>query len=134
MACSDKRRKQRPVIRTSGPSNELHNCVVCDQHGFAASTESVVYGLYVNLSSICLSSCVSIYLSICLSIHPSIYLHIQVCGGNNRTYSTQLPQLELKYPKYQKRTWSNRPSENRTHGHAGIGMNSMMLLSRAEIS
>ena len=78
LARSDKRRKQQPVTRTSGPGNKLRNYVVCDQRDFTASTESVVHGLYVNLSSTCLSICVSIYLSICLSIHSSIFLHIYI--------------------------------------------------------
>ena len=76
LARSDARRKQRRVVRTSGPDDELRHCVVREQHDFAASTQSIVHGLHAKLSSICLSICVSIYLSICLSIHPSISLHI----------------------------------------------------------
>ena len=72
LARSDARRKQRRVVRTSGPDDELRHCVVREQHGFAASTQSIVHGLHAKLSSICLSICVSTYLSICLSIHPSI--------------------------------------------------------------
>ena len=76
LARSDARRKQRRVVRTSGPDDELRHCVVREQHGFAASTQSIVHGLHAKLPSICLSICVSIYLFICLFIHPSVFLHI----------------------------------------------------------
>ena len=50
------------------PGDELSNCVVCEQHDFAASTQSVVYGLTINLS-IYMSICVCINLCICLSVY-----------------------------------------------------------------
>ena len=76
LARSDARRKQPQVVRTSGLDNELRHCVVREQHDFDASTQSIVHRLHAKLSSVCLSTCVSIYLFICLSIHPSIFLHI----------------------------------------------------------
>ena len=105
LARSDARRKQQRVVRTSGPGDELRRYVVCEQHDFPASTQSVVHGLYVSLSSICLSICIcvhiihlSVYLSICLiysfiyfspcltihlSIHPSAYLFVCLSISQN---------------------------------------------------
>ena len=76
LARSIARRKQRRVVRTSDPDDELCHCVVREQHGFTASTQSIVHGLHAKLPSVCLSNCVSICRSICLSIHPFIFLRI----------------------------------------------------------
>ena len=63
------RRKTKTVASRldEWPGDELSNGVAREQHDFAASTQSVVHGLSINLS---------IYLSICVSIYLSIYLFI----------------------------------------------------------
>ena len=38
--------------------------------------------------------------------------HTTVRQWNNHTYPTLSTQRQLKYPKYPKRTWGNRPSES----------------------
>ena len=68
LACSDARRTKTAAGRPDEwPGDKLCNCVVCEQHDFAASTQSIAHGLSINLS---------IYLSICVSIYLSIYLFI----------------------------------------------------------
>ena len=73
LARSDRRRKQRPVVRTNGRGDEQRNCVVHEQHDFAANTQMVVHTRTI-YQYIHLSVYLYIYLSVYLSIYSSIYL------------------------------------------------------------
>ena len=69
LARSDARRKQRQVVRTSGPGDELRNCVVREQHDFAASTQSIVH----TLSLYCFDLGTYTYQNQAFGCHPSIW-------------------------------------------------------------
>ena len=76
LARSDSRRNTASSRLDEWPGNELLNCVVREQHDFAASTQSAVHGLSTYLPiylSVCLSIYTFIYLSIYISIYPSLY-------------------------------------------------------------
>ena len=56
-------------------------------------------------------------------IRPDPYVHSSI-GGSRMTLCCRLETKDL--------TWGNIPSENRTHGHTGIGANFTTLVSRAK--